>query len=191
MADSGHRRSRSITVTGNCTAGNPAIILRQATPADLQLLRHWDREPHVIESDPNSDWEWEIELSRTPPWRQQLIAELDGRAIGFVQIIDPLEEDSHYWGDVSPNLRAVDIWIGDPACLGQGFGSTMMRQALDLCFRDPRVTAVLIDPLAGNVRAHRFYRRHGFRFVERRRFDEDDCFVFRLEREIHRRLTNQ
>jgi aminoglycoside 6'-N-acetyltransferase len=44
------------------------------------------------------------------------------------------------------------------------------------------VTAVLIDPLASNTRAHVFYQRLGFRFVERRQFGLDDCFVYRLER---------
>lgn len=58
----------------------------------------------------------------------------------------------------------------------------MMRAALARCFADPDVTAVLVDPLAGNIRAHRFYRRLGFEFVERRRFGQDDCFVFRLGR---------
>jgi hypothetical protein len=32
------------------------INLRHATSADLQLLRHWDEQPHVIFSDPNDDW---------------------------------------------------------------------------------------------------------------------------------------
>lgn len=41
---------------------------------------------------------------------------------------------------------------------------------------------MLIDPLASNERSHRFYERLGFRFVERRSFGEDDCFVYRLER---------
>jgi aminoglycoside 6'-N-acetyltransferase len=41
---------------------------------------------------------------------------------------------------------------------------------------------VLIDPLASNTRAHRFYERLGFEFVERRRFGADDCFVYRLPR---------
>jgi aminoglycoside 6'-N-acetyltransferase len=40
----------------------------------------------------------------------------------------------------------------------------------------------MLDPLAGNRRAHRFYERLGFRFVEHRRFGDDDCFVYRLER---------
>lgn len=159
------------------------IDLRPATPADVELLRHWDEQPHVIASDPNDDWNWEIELERTPEWREQLIAQIDYRPIGFIQIIDPAREDSHYWGNVTENLRAIDIWIGEESDLGKGYGTKMMQLALARCFADPLVTAVLIDPLASNTRAHRFYERLGFQFVELRRFGEDECFVYRLNRE--------
>ncbi|MGV0028297.1 GNAT family N-acetyltransferase [Phormidesmis priestleyi] len=158
------------------------INLRPATFADLDLLQHWDEQPHIIDSDPNDDWHWEIELDRTPEWREQLIVELKGRPIGFIQIIDPALEESHYWGEVPMNLRAIDIWIGEATDLGKGYGTTMMQLALARCFADPLVTAVLIDPLASNTRAHRFYKRLGFQFVEPRRFGEDDCFVYRLNR---------
>ncbi|OGB21051.1 MAG: GNAT family N-acetyltransferase [Burkholderiales bacterium RIFCSPLOWO2_02_FULL_57_36] len=158
------------------------LNLRPATLADLALLRHWDEQCHVIASDPNDDWEWEDELKRSPDWREQLIAELDYRPIGFIQIIDPAREESHYWGDAPEGLRAVDIWIGDAADLGKAYGTGMMQLALARCFADPAVAAILIDPLAGNVRAHRFYERLGFRFVERRHFGGDECFVYRLDR---------
>jgi aminoglycoside 6'-N-acetyltransferase len=159
------------------------INLRPATPADLDLLRHWDEKPHIIESDPNDDWGWETELARNPNWREQLIAEIDDRPIGFIQIIDPAREDSHYWGNIAPNLRAIDIWIGEAAYLGKGYGTQMMQLAIARCFADPFVTAILIDPLASNTRAHRFYKRFGFHFVEPRRFGYDNCFVYRLNRE--------
>lgn len=158
------------------------VTLRPATPADLPTLRRWDEEPHVVASDPNDDWEWETELARRPAWREQLIAEVGGRAIGFVQIIDPALEESHYWGEVPAGLRAIDIWIGEPDALGQGHGSAMMRQAIARCFASPEVSAIVIDPLASNVRAIRFYERLGFRPVERRWFGADDCLVMRLER---------
>ena len=158
------------------------IRLRRATRADAGLLRRWDEQPHVIASDPNDDWNWEVELGRDADWREQLLAERNGRPIGFVQIIDPAREETRYWGDVGPGYRAIDIWIGEPGDLGQGHGTEMMRLALGRCFSDPGVTAVLIDPLASNTRAHRFYERLGFRFVERRSFGADDCFVYRLDR---------
>ncbi len=163
-----------------------SLRLRAAGPGDLALLRRWDEQPHVIASDPNSDWQWETDLCRDPDLREQLIAELDGRPIGFIEIIDPAREDSHYWGDVGENLRALDIWIGEPAYLSQGHGSEMLRQALERCFADEEVRAVLIDPLASNFRAHRFYRRHGFAPVGERRFGPDLCLVHRLEREAWR-----
>ncbi len=158
------------------------IRLRPATPDDLDLLRRWDEQPQVLAADPNDDWGWETELARDPDWREQLIAEVDGRPIGFVQIIDPAREDSHYWGEVEDDLRAIDIWIGEPDALGRGYGTQMMRQALARCFAAPEVTAVLVDPLVSNTRSHRFYERFGFERVARRQFGLDDCYVYRLER---------
>ncbi len=158
------------------------INLRPATLGDLDLLRHWDEQPHTVASDPNDDWGWEVELNKTPDWREQLIAELDGRPIGFVQIIDPAREESHYWGDVPADLRAIDIWIGEEADLGKGYGTKIMHLALARCFSSPAVSAVLIDPLVSNTRAHRFYERLGFRPLETRCFGDDECLIHRLDR---------
>lgn len=158
------------------------IALRPATLDDLSLLQRWDEDPDVLASDPNDDWHWEEELVRSPSWREQLIAEADGVPIGFVQIIDPRSEESHYWGDVPAGLRAIDIWIGEPDYRGQGIGSEVMQLAIARCFASPAVNAIIIDPLATNRRAIQFYERLGFRSVERRNFGEDDCLVMRLER---------
>jgi aminoglycoside 6'-N-acetyltransferase len=162
--------------------GNNQIALRSATHADIGLLRHWDQQPHVVAATAHDDWAWEVELYKVHDWREQLIAELDGRPIGYLEIIDPAREDTHYWGNVSANLRAIDIWIGEETDLGKGYGTRMMQLALARCFADQAVSAVLVDPLADNTRAHRFYERLGFRLVERRCFGQDDCFVYRLDR---------
>jgi len=158
------------------------ITLRTATIHDLETLKHWDTQPHVNDSDPNDDWNWEVELQKDEPWREQLIAELDNRPIGFIQIIDPKTEETHYWGNVDGNLRAIDIWIGLAADLVRGYGTIMMKLALDKCFEPPEVNAVLIDPLKSNYRAHKFYERLGFQFVEERMFGEDCCRVYELTR---------
>lgn len=52
------------------------------------MHKYWDEEPQVVESDLNDDWGGEVELARDSDWREQLIAEIDGRSIGFIQIID-------------------------------------------------------------------------------------------------------
>ena len=158
------------------------VTIRPATPDDLPLLRRWDEQPHVLASDPNDDWHWETELARSPDWREQLIAELDGRPIGFIQIIDPAREETHHWSCTQPGRRAIDIWIGDERDLGRGYGTQMMKLAIERCFADPTVTAVLVDPLDSNARAHRFYERLGFEYVAQRDFKGDRCVVYRLPR---------
>lgn len=146
------------------------------------MLTHWDTQQHVIDSDPNDHWQWAVEIPKQFPWREQLIAELNQIPIGFIQIIDPALEETHYWGNVPQNLRAIDIWIGEKQNLGKGYGTRMMQLAINRCFANKDVTAILIDPLASNTAAHRFYERLGFTFIEERRFGEDDTFVYRLAR---------
>lgn len=159
------------------------IRLRDATPDDVSLLNHWDAQQHVIDSDPDDDWNWSYELARNPPWREQLVAELDGRPIGFVQIINPAQEESHYWGDIMEGYRAIDIWIGAEEDLGKGYGSEMMNQSLSRCFADPQVKGVWIDPLASNTRAIRFYERIGFVYVDERTLGGSDCKIYYISRE--------
>ncbi len=87
------------------------IKFRQATIEDLKVLQYWDTKQHVIECDPDDEWNWEVELNRNPEWREQLIAELGEEPIGIVQIIDPYQEETRYWGTIERNKRAIDIWI--------------------------------------------------------------------------------
>lgn len=158
------------------------IKLRLATIKDLDLLRYWDTKQHVIDCDPDDSWNWAIELIRILNWREQLIAEMEKEPIGMVQIIDPYEEESHYWGDVEPNMRAVDIWIGEEEYLNRGYGTQIMNLAIQRCFGNPQVKSILVDPLKSNYGAHRFYEGLGFKFVAERKFDGVDCFVYELKK---------
>lgn len=167
-----------------------AILLRPVGPSDFELLRSWDTKPHVVAAiGADGLFDWDTELRRRPAWRELLIAEDAGRTVGLLQIIDPAAEETHYWGKIGPGLRAIDIWIGEEADLGRGFGRAMMRLALDRYFTDGSVTAVLVDPLASNTGAHRFYDRLGFERVDRRMFGADDCLVYGLDRRSWRRRS--
>lgn len=160
------------------------LEFRTAVPSDAPLLRSWDEKKHVIDSDPNDDWNWEEELPKTPGWREFWMATWQDRPIGFLQIIDPNLEETHYWGDIAPNQRAIDIWIGEEDFLGKGFGTKMMEFAIQRSFADSSVTAIWVDPLESNKEAIRFYEKLGFQFVEKRQFAEDHCLVLRLDRAV-------
>lgn len=159
------------------------VRLRRATLDDVEMLTRWDSQPHVIAATGDDDSNWSEEIREADEWTEHLVAELDGRPIGVIQIIDPAREHTHYWGEVAENLRAIDIWIGEESDLGHGYGAEMMARALDRCFAPPEVTAVLIDPLVSNTRAIRFYERIGFVAVEERTFGTDRCLVHRIDRQ--------
>ena len=175
--------------------GDAALLIRVATPADIPMLEQWDRDPDVIacvSDDPGAeqafvDAVWADEIAANSDVSCYYIAECAGRPIGGLQVIDPLHEPTHYWGEVAPNLRAIDIWIGDEADRNQGHGARMMGAVIDRCFTDAAIAAILIDPLNSNTEAHRFYQRLGFTVVGRQMFGDDDCLVHRLERTAWRK----
>ncbi len=167
-----------------------AVRLRPATVAEALLLAAWDREPHVIacsSDDPGAEVafggiEWAEELTASAWDSHYVMAEVAGAPVGVMQVCDPHTEPTHYWGEIEPNLRAIDIWIGPAHWLNRGVGTQMMSLMIDRCFAEPAVEAIVIDPLNSNVAAHRFYQRLGFVPEGRRMFDDDDCLVHRLTR---------
>lgn len=160
-----------------------AILLRDATRTDIPLLRHWDSQPHKKEADPNSDWQWETEVGREAPGRRQLIAELNARPIGYVEILRCALDEEQYWGAAPDTWAAIDIWLGDASDIGHGYGTRILQMAIQMCFKDDGIDVIVLDPLATNIRARRFYEKNGFEFVEERRIGVDDCAIYRLTRE--------
>lgn len=161
------------------------LLLRSMRVHDTAFISAWDEDDDVAAAlgGRGADWyDWPVELARDVPWRELLIAEEDGRAVGFVQLTDAAEEESHYWGDVESGTWTVDIWIGSPHDRGRGVGGQVMRQAIDRCFGLHHATSILIDPKVTNRRAIVFYERLGFESIAERDFDGDVCLVMRLDR---------
>jgi aminoglycoside 6'-N-acetyltransferase len=186
------------------TVGKPTLVLRAAAHADIPTLLRWDMDPTVIASasdnpdasmawGQDNDWAENIDRYERDVWEYWIaeVATPDGswRPIGAMQLCDPHREPTHYWGDIEPNLRALDIWIGEPDARGQGHGETMMRLGIVASFEDPAVTAIVIDPLASNTRAHKFYQRLGFKPTHRQMFGEDDTLIHKITREDWGKVT--
>jgi aminoglycoside 6'-N-acetyltransferase len=152
---------------------------------DVALLVRWDEDSDVAAAvgGRGADWyDWPVELVREVPWRELLIVEEDGRPIGFLQLIDASEEESHYWGDIEPGTWALDIWIGSPDDRGRGLGAEAMKLALGRVFDHHGAESVMVDPAVDNRRAIPFYERLGFEIVGVREFDGDECLVMHRSR---------
>ncbi|MCC2605554.1 GNAT family N-acetyltransferase [Planctobacterium marinum] len=157
--------------------------LRPASIADLEVLQWWHQQAHVVDAGSDAHYNWQKELQRKPQWREQLMAEEDGQPIGFLQIYDPYDDEAQRWGNVSRRLRAIDIWIGEAENLNKGYGTQMMQLAMALCFANPDVHALLVDPIANNIKAQRFYARLGFKFVESKKIQGESCYVLKIRRD--------
>jgi len=195
----------SFSIRNPISTGIPRVGLRNATLTDANLLQQWDnqeylQDPNVMGDEDCNAWDWEQELQRTDAtWRQMLIAQIMSQEnptpIGFVQIIDPVLEDTSYWGlgnssTIAPGtVLALDIWIGNPDFLGQGYGTEIMNLVLrDYCFADNKIDSVWVDPMAANTRAHNFYQMLGFQPQGIQYFGPDKCLVHKLARQDYLRL---
>ncbi len=169
-----------------------SIILREATKADLALLKRWDSYEHTP-PDPDEGWNWEEELGAPSPGRRQIIAELDGRPLGFIQLLDLNHDVSGYWEHLErpAGHASIDIWIGEVEDLNKGYGREMMRQTIADLFADPAIHTILIDPQIDNEGAIRFYRRLGFQFIEEREIWDEDVLVHALTRQTYEKGLNQ
>ena len=161
------------------------VALRLAATSDVVTLERWDQAEHVrAVSGDDEPWDWRHELD--VPWQEVWMCEVNGRPIGVVVVLDAADEPSNYWGDgsgaVSPGTFAIDIWIGEREAIGRGYGTVMMKHAINRAFEIHGAHTILIDPLATNTRAIDFYRSLGFTDVGPRRFGRDDCLVLELPR---------
>lgn len=136
---------------------------RDLTPRDLPMVARWLEEPHLKEwwGDPVEAIE-EIEAAIDDISTEPLIVELDGRPIAYLQNYDPHLEDGHPYQDQPTGTLGLDMSIGDPALVGKGHGSAIIRQFAAQLF-DEGAPRLIIDPDPANARAIRAYEKAGFR----------------------------
>ena len=98
--------------------------------------------------------EWAPDVQRgehTTPY----IAELEGRPIGYVQLVD-----------VQPNGSwAFDLFLGETDLWGKGLGTEMSCSAIKALLAQG-ARRIVIDPRVVNKRAVRVYEKVGFRKVK-------------------------
>jgi aminoglycoside 6'-N-acetyltransferase len=142
----------------------------------LPLLLEWLETPHV-----KAWWDQAI------VWNMDLIKEkfgayvhghkklmrayiicADGKEIGYIQLYNAHDfprEDEVTLDELPNSLAAFDIFIGNPAYVGKGYGSQIMRQFLAEHI-DPQYEACIVDPDTANVAAIRAYEKSGFEKIK-------------------------
>ena len=161
------------------------VELRSMTIDDVALLVRWDDDPDVAAAigGRGADWyDWPAELIRDVPWRELLIAEDDGRPIGFrathrrprggVALLGghrTVDVGARHLDRIVRRSRSRARCGGDEGGTGARLRPARRRDGGDRsCRRQPS--------------GDRVHEQLGFERVGVREFGDDECLVMRLLR---------
>lgn len=169
-----------------------SLTLRPMAEADLALVSAWLARPHVAR--------WWLEDPAQAAVRQRylpaitgadpthlLVAELDGRPIGFAQWYrwDDESESDRAAVSAEPGDVGIDYAIGEPDACGHGIGTRLIAALIDEVRRHHPGAALLSDPEQANVASCRVLEKNGFRLVDVRRIESElgdgPNAIFRLD----------
>ena len=88
------------------------------------------------------------------------IAEADGKPVGCVIYGRGRDEDYADWGEI------VSLYVL-PEAMEQSIGTHLLQSAMT-ALKEDGYHRIYLWCIAGNLRAEKFYRRHGFRMTEDR-----------------------
>lgn len=156
---------------------------RAVTEDDLPMIGAWIAAPHAAAwwGDPEREIA-EIREHIDSVCVEPIIVELDGKPIAYLQAYDPHLEDDHPYQDQPFGTIGLDLTIGEPALVGVGHGSALLRQFVAQLFAEgtPRV---IIDPDPTNARAIRAYEKAGFRPFDTRTSDYGPALMMAIDAE--------
>ena len=138
------------------------ITFRSVTKKDEALVKRWIATPHWQEWWDSADEAvaeilGHLESDSVEP----MIAELDGKAVAYVQTYDPHMEDDHPYQDQPFGTLGIDISIGVASDLNKGLGTAILTELSALLFEEGAMR-LIIDPHPENKRAIRAYEKAGF-----------------------------
>ena len=142
-----------------------AYEFRPMTAADLPLLLHWLKQPHVVEwwGDTHEQFalvSGDLEVGAM----EQFIVSLGDRPFAYIQRYDPMVWPDNGLGQHPGGTRGIDQFIGEPDMVDRGHGSAFIRAFMERTLADgaPRIVT---DPDPANSRAIRAYEKAGFEKV--------------------------
>ena len=84
------------------------------------------------------------------------------RAIGYLQTYQANKAGDNWWKNEGNGTWGMDQFIGDIDLLGQGIGTTLVRNFSNQLLSREDVSSVIVDPTPTNIQAIRCYCKAGF-----------------------------
>jgi aminoglycoside 6'-N-acetyltransferase len=139
----------------------PDYVFRPMTSADLSLIRRWLEMPDVARWWGEPDGQYALVSGDLDhPDMDQFIVALGDHPFGYIQCY-ALSTWNQGFGVQPPKTRGIDQFIGEPAMIGRGHGSALIRQFTGALLASG-IPRVVTDPDPDNGRAVRAYAKAGF-----------------------------
>jgi RimJ/RimL family protein N-acetyltransferase len=138
------------------------------------LLREWLNQPHILEwwGDPEEELGFIRDMVEGRDTTRPFLFTVDGAPIGYIQYWfighhqnEEWIKDNPWLADLPSDAVGVDVSVGDPSLLSQGYGSAAVK-AFAVQLLEEGHSTIVIDPDRGNHRAVRAYEKAGFRTIQ-------------------------
>ena len=172
---------------------------RHVTPDDFALLARWLSAPHVARWWNHETSAEAVERDFGPSARREepnedLLGFLDGAPLGLVQR-SFWHDYPEYVEELAPTMAVparamtIDYLIGDPAHVGRGLGTRMIRSALEHLWASHQSAECVIVPVhADNIASWRTLEKAGLTRVAHGQLEPDNPiddrrhYIYRIDR---------
>lgn len=166
----------------------PRLHFENLSEKHLDTLVQWIKRPHVAEwwGDESrlADEDLKILYQNYIKSNENLafIISLEGLPIGFIQAYDASKHAGNWWAEEDDSFGTY-LFIGEPDCLGKGYGTQIVAEFIDKLFIEHHARLLIIDPDPANIRAIRCYEKAGFTPIGLRKTPEGVHLLMELFRE--------
>ncbi|RAP35986.1 hypothetical protein B1207_10455 [Legionella quinlivanii] len=151
---------------------NMSIIkFQKLSYEDVPMLFKWFNLSHVQEYYSLRYWSKDEVLHKLEPYItgekpvSGFLIKIDDKAVGYIQtykVIDFPWDNQDLPNEIINNSAGIDLFIGDAALLGKGFGYKIIDQFLAESIW-PEFNYCIVDPQINNKPAIRCYEKLGFK----------------------------
>lgn len=144
------------------------ISLRIFEDSDFNLMIEWLNKEHILKWYHDSEeWLEEIEARKDKfNWIHHFIVMDETTPIGFCQYYDCFDaNDMEDWYNVTERgIYSIDYLIGNEACLGKGYGKTIVNLLTETIKQIEKATQIIVQPDKDNQPSNHVLLANGYIF---------------------------
>lgn len=141
------------------------IYFKPLEESDFNFIESWLQEPHVQKTWGNEKWEESYEkylFKISSDSIKQFIIKDDNNPIGYIQYYWASKVGDGWWEGFDDNTVGFDLYIGNPNYLGKGYGNAIVKEFINLLFKDFKISRIIADPSPRNEKIINLLKRNGF-----------------------------